>query len=88
MTQKTMVWRSDVENIPKSYKDVRTVLREGKPYEEPVLVRKYVMTQSPCNQLIFTWWLPDEQRFNFYTKTQLPVKFFEVELPDDTPTPI
>lgn len=74
------------ETVPKSYVTTKQVTqKDGKTYSVPVTVYVPVLTISKCNQLILTKWLPDEERFEFYTKEVPPVRFCPVDKPSDLP---
>jgi hypothetical protein len=82
-----MFTKYEIAKPPKSYVTTKEVIgKEGKPYNTKTVVYIPVLTISACNQLILTRWLPEEERWEFYTKDgSPPVYWAAILVPDDCP---
>ena len=76
------MFHTNEDEVKKSYVTTKVVEKaDGKQYSVPVVVYFPVLTISKCNQLILTRWLPEELRWEFYTKDSPPIWFLDVEVP-------
>jgi len=43
-----------------------------------VFRRKWILTASPCGKYIMTHWIPEQERWNLYSKKTAPLGWFPV----------
>lgn len=71
-------WNKDISKAPRG---TTKIVTKGK-IKQVLPVRDWVMTYSKCDQLIYTYYIAEEERWNLYGKGEQPLAWMEINKPD------
>jgi len=68
-----MTWNFNIDDAPRGeYEDIIVTIGKKK-VQKKVFNPVKVITASKCEKVIVTSWLPDEGRWNMYSKKESPI---------------
>lgn len=79
-----MAWSTDISKAPRGYYDIQfRKVKDGKTADHHVFRPEYIWLASRCGIVTLSSYIPDQKRWEFFTKNQQPIAWHPFD-PSDT----